>query len=119
MSIAILSTLEQVDFTTEQARAITKIFEQDHQHLAKKEDIKYLEKDIRPIRGDIKSMQDGIKSIESRMATKDDLKAMATKEDLMSTKVEIAKTKYDLIKWIVGGIILNGFFQMLFKYLNL
>ena len=111
MSIEILSTLEEVDFPPEQARAITKIFEQDYQHLVKKEDIKYLEKDIKSIRSDIKSMQDDIK----QMATKEDL--MATNAEIAKIKVEIAKVKYDLVKWVVGGIILSGFFQMLFKYL--
>ena len=127
MSIEILSSLEEVDFPPEQARAITKIFEQDYQHLAKKEDIRYLEKDIKSLRSDMKLMQEDIK----QMATKEDLKLMATKEDLMATnaeiakvkvevakvKVEVAKVKYELIKWVVGAIILSGFFQMLFKYL--
>ena len=136
MSIEILSTLEEVDFPPEQARAITKIFEQDYQHLAKKEDIRYLEKDIKSIRSDIKSIQGDIKQMATKedmrlMATKEDMKLMATKEDLMATnaeiakikvekskiKVEISNVKYDLIKWVVGGIILSGFFQMLFKYL--
>ena len=129
MSIEILSTLEEVDFPPEQARAITKIFEQDYQHLATKEDIKYLEKDIKSIRGDIKSIQEDIKQMATKddlklMATKDDLKLMATKDDLMATNVEIAKIKveaasikYDLIKWVVGAIILSGSFQILFKYL--
>ena len=78
MSIAILSTLEQADFTTEQARAITKVFEEDHQNLATKEDIRYLGA----------RMSTDIKSLDSQLTTKD----------------EINKIDNDMINWIVAGI---------------
>ena len=78
MSMAMLSTLEQADFTTEQARAITKVFEEDHQNLATKEDIRYLGS----------RMSTDIKSLESKMTTKD----------------EINKIDNDMINWIVAGI---------------
>ncbi|MBC6409176.1 MAG: hypothetical protein GDA51_07655 [Ekhidna sp.] len=69
-TIEILSRLEQVNFTTEQARVITEIIE-DRQ---------------------------------SELATKNDLKPLATKDGLQT---EILKAKYDLVRWIVGALILN------------
>ena len=43
MSIATLSTLEQADFTAEQARVLARVLEEDHQNLATKDDIRFLE----------------------------------------------------------------------------
>ena len=137
MSIAILSTLEQADFTIEQAKAITKVFEEDHHNLATKDDIKSLEfrmaskEETRAIRGDIKAIRENIKSMEAKMATKEDIRVlearMATKEETqfiredikdirgdiksmeakMVTKVESNKINNNMIKWIVTGIFLN------------
>ena len=122
--IEILSRLEEVDFTSEQARVTTGIFDEDNQQLAKKEDIKSVRGDIISVREDVKSATEDTKSIDSRMATKEetqsireDMKSMGSK---MATKdemrAEILKSKYDLVKWIVGGIIANSALNALLKY---
>ena len=86
MSIAILSTLEQADFTIEQARTLTKVLEEDHQNLATKDDFKSIKKDI--------------KSMEARMATKDDIRfleaRMATKEETQSIREDIKDIRGDI-----------------------
>ena len=71
-TIEILSRLERVKFTTEQARTITEIFKEHQHQLATKEDLKITADSLR-----------------------DELKG------------EILKAKYDLVKWIVGALILN------------
>ena len=110
MSIAILSTLEQADFTTEQARAITKVFEEDHQNLATKEDIRSTKEDIKSLES---KMEIKMEAMESRIESK-----IESLEAKMVTKDEMNKLKYDILNWIVGSIILSGFLQMLFKYLD-
>ena len=131
MSIAILSTLEQADFTIEQARTLTKVLEEDHQNLATKDDIKSLEakmatdikfmeakmatkEETQSIREDIKDIRGDIKSLESKMAG--DIKSLEAK---MVTKAELNKINNNMIKWIVTGMFFNmGVLYMLFKYLD-
>ena len=83
MSIATLATLEQADFTVEQARALTKVLEEDHHNLATKDDIKSLrtftKEETQSIRGEIKSL-------ENRMATKDDIKSTKRISNLWRTE---------------------------------
>ena len=45
-TIEILSKLEKIKFTTEQARTITEIFKEHRNELATKEDVKTIRKDI-------------------------------------------------------------------------
>ena len=102
MSIATLSTLEQANFTVEQARALTRVLEEDHHNLATKDDINSL-----------------------RMATKNDIRFLETKltgeikslEAKMVTKTELNKTSNYLIRWIVTGMFFNiGVLYVLLKY---
>ncbi|MEM6525952.1 MAG: hypothetical protein AAF693_19290 [Bacteroidota bacterium] len=95
--VEIIRKLEQVNFTTEQARTITELLEEHHHQLASKEDVKSIREDI------------------SKSATNDDVKNMATKD---AVEVQILKAKYDLVKWIVGGVIANGLVATLLKYLG-
>ncbi len=46
-TIEILSRLEKVKFTAEQARTITEIFEEHHHELATKENVKSIREDIK------------------------------------------------------------------------
>ena len=120
MSIATLSTLEQADFTAEQARALARVLEEDHQNLATKDDIKSLEARM--------ATKDDIRFLEAKMVTKEetqsiredikdiqgDIKSMEAK---MVTKSELNKINNNMIKWIVTGIFLNvGALYMLLKY---
>ena len=147
MSIATLSTLEQANFTSEQARALTKVFEEDHQNLATKDDIKSLEakmaadikfmeakmatkEETQAIREEIKDIRGDIKSMEARMATKEETQAIREEikdirgdikslEAKMVTKAELNKINNNMIKWIVTGMFFNmGVLYMLFKYLD-
>ena len=127
MSIATLSTLEQADFTIKQARALTKVLEEDHQNLATKDDIKSIKKDIRflearmatkeetqSIRKDIEVIQEDIKDIQDDIKDiQDDIKDI--RGDMKSMATEIGKLRYDTIKWIVAGIFFNGSIYALFK----
>lgn len=109
MSIATLSTLEQADFTTNQAKTLTRVLEEEHQNLATKDDIKSL-------KGEIKSIREEIKSLEAKMATKDDIRVLEAK---MVTKAELNKINNNMIKWVVTGIFLNlGILYVLIKYLE-
>ena len=134
MSIATLSALEQADFTVEQARALTRVLEEDHQHLATKDDIKSIKKDINSLEnkmatkndirfleakltGDMKSLEakmaGDIKSLEAKMTG--DIKAI---EAEMTTKTELDKTTRYLTRWIVTGMFFNiGTLIVLLKYL--
>ncbi len=111
-TIEILSRLEKVKFTAEQARTITEIFEEHHHELATKENVKSIGEDIKYMdakmatKDDVKTVKDDVKNMDSKMATKDGLQA------------EILKSKYDLVKWIVGGFIANGMVNALLKYLG-
>ena len=121
MSIAILSTLEQADFTIEQAKAITKVFEEDHQNLATKDDIKSTKKDIKSLEAKMATKED-IRYLEARMATKEETQSIRgdikSLESKMVTKAELNKINNNMIKWIVTGIFLNvGVLYMLLKYL--
>ena len=77
-AIEILSQLEKVKFTTEQARTITSLFEEHHNRLDTKDDIKMIRKGL------------------ENTAIKDELNA------------SIAEAKYDLVRWIVGRSSLMG-----------
>ncbi|MBC6399661.1 MAG: hypothetical protein GDA51_04380 [Ekhidna sp.] len=144
-AIEMLSELESVSFTTDQARAITRILESRHGEAASKEDLhkiihefKGLENkfgglrdefgglrdefgglrdEFKELRSEFKGMDNRVKQLENKMATKDDLKEL---EDKMATRdgmrAEILSSKYDLVKWIAGGLIANGLLNLLIKY---
>ena len=124
MSIATLSTLEQADFTIKQARALTKVLEEDHQNLATKEDINSLRM---ATKDDIRFLESRIATLESRMATKEETQSIRRdikdiqedikdiRGDIKSMATEISKLRYDTIKWIVAGIFFNGSIYALFK----
>ncbi len=143
-TIEILSRLEKVKFTTEQARTITEIVEDRQYQLATKDDVKTLrddvktnyiatKDDVKTVKDDVKTVKDDVKTLkddvkanyiatkedmknmDAKMATKNDLKILATKDGLQA---EILKSKYDLVKWIVGGLIANGMVNALLKYLG-
>ena len=135
MSIATLSTLEQANFTVEQARALTRVLEEDHHNLATKDDINSLrmatKNDIRfletKLTGEIKSLESKltgeIKSLESKMAG--EIKSLESEmageikslEAKMVTKTELNKTSNYLIRWIVTGMFFNiGVLYVLLKY---
>jgi len=98
-SIEILARLEQVNFTTEQARTITEIMEEHQKELATKNDVKTIREDLR--------------EMATRSELKTELKAM---ENMMYSTV--AKAKYDLVKWIVGAVVANGVIAALLKFLS-
>ncbi|MBC6408973.1 MAG: hypothetical protein GDA42_00680 [Ekhidna sp.] len=137
-AIEMLSELESVSFTTDQARAITRILESRHGEAASKEDLhkiihefKGLENkfgglrdefgglrdEFKELRSEFKGMDNRVKQLENKIATKDDLKEL---EDKMATRdgmrAEILSSKYDLVKWIAGGLIANGLLNLLIKY---
>ncbi len=122
-TIEILSRLEKVKFTTEQARTITEIVEDRQYQLATKDDVKTLREDVKAnyiaTKEDVKAnyiaTKEDMKNMDAKMATKNDLKILATKDGLQA---EILKSKYDLVKWIVGGLIANGMVNALLKYLG-
>ena len=201
-TIEILSQLEKVKFTTEQARTITSLFEERHDRLATKDDIrvvredlgtmrrnvektatkdelKIAREDIEMVREDLKAMREDLEKTATKdelimmredlemvqkdlkntatrdelkmvredlekTATKDelimmredlemvqkDLKNTATKDELNSSvdslkimiesgiiksDANIAKAKYDLVRWIVGAVIVNGVIATLLK----
>ncbi len=115
-TIEILSRLEKVKFTAEQARTITEIVEDRQYQLATKDDVKTLKDDVK---ANYIATKEDMKNMDAKMATKEDMKnmdaKMATKDGLQA---EILKSKYDLVKWIVGGLIANGMVNALLKYLG-
>ena len=143
MSIATLSTLEEANFTVEQARALTRVLEEDHHNLATKDDINSLKMatkdDINSLRmatkNDINSFKmatkNDIRFLEATMATKEetqfireeikdirgDIKAIEAK---MVTKADLNKINNNMVKWIVVGMFFNiGTLVVLIKYLFL
>ncbi len=94
-TIEILSRLEKVKFTTEQARTMTEIIEDRQYQLATKDDVKMLKDDLKAnyiaTKDDVKTVKDDLKTV------KDDLKAnyIATKEDIKNVNAKMA-TKDDL-----------------------
>ena len=86
-TIEILSKLESVNFTTEQARTITEIIEDRQHELATKADLQ---------------------------ASTDSLKILI-EVSLTKSEASIAKVKYALVKWIVGAVIVNGLIAALLK----
>ncbi|MBC6425907.1 MAG: hypothetical protein GDA51_05450 [Ekhidna sp.] len=124
-TIEILSRLEGVRFTTEQARVIGEIFEAHHTQMATRDDMKIIREELKntATKDELKAMREELKNT----ATKDELKAMREdfkmmREDFkyMVTKEElnagIAKAKYDLVRWIVGAVIVNGLIATLLKF---
>ena len=99
MSIATLATLEQADFTVEQARALTRVLEEDHHNLATKEDINSLRMATKE---DINSLRIATKNdINSlKMATKNDIRlleaTMATKEETQAIREDIKDIQGDI-----------------------
>ena len=98
MSIATLSTLEQADFTTNQARTLTRVLEEEHQNLATKDDIKSLKEEIKSTKEEIKSfrmatkeetqsIREEIKSLEAKMATKAELNKINNKNPLKNPDI--------------------------------
>lgn len=131
-TIEILSKLESVNFTTEQARTITEIVEDRQHQLATKDDLKTniasvkddLKTSIASVRSDLKtsitSVREDLKvstaSVRNEMKTniasvRDEMKVMESQ-----LRSEILSAKYDLVKWIVGGLVANGLVNALLKY---
>ncbi|MDE0471058.1 MAG: hypothetical protein OXH57_03885 [Ekhidna sp.] len=110
-AIEILSKLESVDFTADQARAVTEIFEKHHTQLATKDDVKAVREDFKMIREDFKMMQENFKY----MATKDELRATSDSLQVIIDST-VTKAKYDLVRWIVGAVIVNGLIATVLKF---
>ncbi len=112
-TIEILTKLEKVNFTAEQARTITEIFEEHHHELATKENVKSIGEDIKYMdakmvtKDDVKIIRDDVKII------RDDLKYLARKDHVSAI---MSKTKYDLVRWIVGAVLVNGLIATLLRF---
>ncbi len=106
-TIELLSKLEKVDFTTEQARTISEAMEDRQGQLATKDDLK-MSMDF--IRDEMKTLRDDMKTMATNMVTRDDLKTMASKD-------YVNAIKYDLVRWIIGTLLINGIIATLFKFL--
>ena len=98
----ILSRLEGVRFTTEQARVIGEIFEAHHTQMATRDDMKIIREELKNT-----ATKDELNAI------REELKNTATKDEL---NAGIAKAKYDLVRWIVGAVIMNGLIATLLKF---
>ena len=66
-AIEILSKLESVDFTADQARTVTEIFEKHHAQLATKDDVKAAREDFKMMREDFKMTQENFKYLALKM----------------------------------------------------
>ncbi|MBC6400952.1 MAG: hypothetical protein GDA37_08085 [Ekhidna sp.] len=108
-TIEILSRLEGVRFTTEQARVIGEIFEAHHTQMATRDDMKIIREELKntATKDELKAMREDFKMMRK------DFKYMVTKEEL---NAGIAKAKYDLVRWIVGAVIVNGLIATLLKF---
>ncbi|MBC6400282.1 MAG: hypothetical protein GDA51_13685 [Ekhidna sp.] len=117
-AIEILSKLESVDFTADQARAVTEIFEKHHAQLATRDDVKAVREDFKMIREDFKTMREDFKMMQENfkyLATKDELKATSDSLQVIIDST-VTKAKYDLVRWIVGAIIVNGLIATVLKF---
>ena len=85
-------------FTTEQARAISEIFEEHHTQMATRDDMKIIREELKNTvtKDELKAMREDFKMM------REDFKYMVTKNEL---NAGIAKAKYDLVRWIVGAVI--------------
>ncbi len=61
-TIEILSRLEKVKFTTEQARTITEIVEDRQYQLATKDDVKTVKDDVKTVKDDVITTKDDVKT---------------------------------------------------------
>ena len=100
-AIEILSELESVDFTTDQARTITRIFEKRNIDVASKEDVhrvidefKGLKDGFKGLEGEFKELKGDFKGLEGEFKElKDDFKGLevTTKDEVQRLEAMIKK----------------------------
>ena len=115
-TIEILDRLEGVNFSTEQARTITEIFEERQSKTASTRELEKVEDNLMT---EIRSVSEEVKAVDNRLTA--EIKSVS--EEVKAVDKRLTDTKFDLVKWILGAMVINigvvcGIIFFLIKYLS-
>ena len=137
-TIEILDRLEGVNFSTEQARTITEIFEERQSKTASTRELEKVEDNLM---AEIRSVSEEVKAVDTRLTAEikavdkrfsaeirslsEEVKAVDKRltAEIKAVDKRLTDIKFDLVKWILGAMVINigvvcGIIFFLIKYLS-
>ena len=126
-TIEILDRLEGVNFSTEQARTITEIFEERQSKTASTRELEKVEDNLM---AEIRSVSEDVKAVDKRLTAEiksvsEEVKAVDKRltAEIKAVDKRLTDIKFDLVKWILGAMVINigvvcGIIFFLIKYLS-